>query len=157
MRSQTKRMCGSQPYRHSCLGTISHPQNVIIAQETYRKGQFMLQNLCRPVSCKLRLSTSKPRHVHTAQKAFEPLRILFCGSEEFSIASLKALHNEYLKNARNVASIDVVCRPGKPVGRGLKTIQEGIVLQYLLQATSLRVCSSNRTRRRDSRSTIASD
>lgn len=60
-----------------------------------------------------------------ATKSHDPLRILFCGSDEFSIASLKALHAYYLKQPQRIASIDVVCRPGKRVGRGLKTIREG--------------------------------
>ncbi|KAL4921556.1 formyl transferase [Aspergillus aurantiobrunneus] len=57
-------------------------------------------------------------------KAHDPLRILFCGSDEFSIASLKALHAERVKQPDRIASIDVVCRPGKRVGRGLKQIRE---------------------------------
>ncbi|KAL4781876.1 formyl transferase [Aspergillus varians] len=57
-------------------------------------------------------------------KAHDPLRILFCGSDEFSIASLKALHAEHVKQPDRIASIDVVCRPGKRVGRGLKKIRE---------------------------------
>ncbi|KAF9882728.1 Methionyl-tRNA formyltransferase [Aspergillus nanangensis] len=57
-------------------------------------------------------------------KSHDPLRILFCGSDEFSIASLKALHDEHVKQPDRISSIDVVCRPGKKVGRGLKTIRE---------------------------------
>ncbi|KAL9100107.1 MAG: hypothetical protein Q9163_004482 [Psora crenata] len=60
---------------------------------------------------------------YTSQKTQEPLRILFCGSDEFSIASLRALYNEHVRDSRLIASIDVVCRPGKPTGRGLKTIR----------------------------------
>ena len=56
---------------------------------------------------------------------YDPLRILFCGSDEFSIASLKALHAYHLASPSRVCSIDVVCRPGKRVGRGLKKIREG--------------------------------
>ncbi|KKK14528.1 methionyl-tRNA formyltransferase family protein [Aspergillus rambellii] len=41
-------------------------------------------------------------------KAYEPLRILFCGSDEFSIASLKALHKEHVHRPDRIASIDVV-------------------------------------------------
>ncbi|RAH83347.1 methionyl-tRNA formyltransferase [Aspergillus japonicus CBS 114.51] len=61
---------------------------------------------------------------YLATKAYDPLRILFCGSDEFSIASLKALHAEHLSRPDRIASIDIVCRPGKRVGRGLKKIQE---------------------------------
>ncbi|KAJ5123358.1 hypothetical protein N7448_009455 [Penicillium atrosanguineum] len=57
-------------------------------------------------------------------KTHDPLRILFCGSDEFSIASLKALHAYHLKQPNRIASIDVVCRPGKRVGRGLKKIRQ---------------------------------
>src|SRR5436305_14084856 len=53
----------------------------------------------------------------------QPLRILFCGADELSITSLEALHKELLASPSNVASIDVVCRPGKPSGRGLKQIR----------------------------------
>ncbi|KAJ5157477.1 uncharacterized protein N7482_008577 [Penicillium canariense] len=59
-----------------------------------------------------------------ATRSFDPLRILFCGSDEFSIASLKALHSYRLKHPDQISSIDVVCRPGKRVGRGLKKIRE---------------------------------
>ncbi|KAL4956973.1 formyl transferase [Aspergillus filifer] len=57
-------------------------------------------------------------------KAHDSLRILFCGSDDFSIASLQALHAEHVKQPDRIASIDVVCRPGKRVGRGLKQIRE---------------------------------
>lgn len=59
------------------------------------------------------------------KKTSEPLRILFCGSDDFSIASLRALHQERKRNPILIASIDVLCRPGKPAGRNLKTIREG--------------------------------
>ena len=55
-----------------------------------------------------------------------PLHILFCGSDHFSATSLKALYQEHRHDPRtSVASIDVVCRRDKRVGRGLKTIREG--------------------------------
>ena len=65
------------------------------------------------------------RYSFTTKSNFEPLRILFCGSDEFSAASLHKLHDEHQRNKNFIASIDVVCRPGKPVGRGQKTIREG--------------------------------
>lgn len=61
----------------------------------------------------------------SAAKTYDPLRILFCGSDEFSIASLKALHDEHVSRPDRISSIDVVCRPGKRVGRGLKQIRDG--------------------------------
>ncbi|OJJ47477.1 hypothetical protein ASPZODRAFT_1683575 [Penicilliopsis zonata CBS 506.65] len=60
----------------------------------------------------------------SSTQAYDPLRILFCGSDDFSIASLKALHDEHVKRPDRIASIDVVCRPGKRVGRGWKNIRE---------------------------------
>ncbi|MCJ1435534.1 Methionyl-tRNA formyltransferase [Xylographa pallens] len=54
----------------------------------------------------------------------DPLRILFCGADEFSIASLKALHHEKLVNPDLIESLDVVCKVGKKYGRGLKKVRE---------------------------------
>jgi methionyl-tRNA formyltransferase len=51
------------------------------------------------------------------------LHILFCGSDEFSCASLEALHAEHQQNPELIKSIDVVVRPGKPTGRGHKKIR----------------------------------
>jgi len=62
---------------------------------------------------------------HKSTITYDPLRILFCGSEDFSIASLRALHKEHIDRPDTIASIDVVCRPGKRVGRGLKAVREG--------------------------------
>jgi methionyl-tRNA formyltransferase len=50
---------------------------------------------------------------------------LFCGSDEFSIAALRALHEEHKANDGLIQSLDVVVRPGKLTGRGMKTIREG--------------------------------
>ncbi|KAI9805554.1 MAG: hypothetical protein M1825_000805 [Sarcosagium campestre] len=54
----------------------------------------------------------------------EPLRILFCGSDDFSSCSLKALHSEHQRHPDRIASIDVICRPGKRTGQGLKKIRQ---------------------------------
>lgn len=62
---------------------------------------------------------------HASNKTSDPLRILFCGSEDFSIASLQAVHDEHRANRDFIASIDVVCRPAKRVGRKLRQIREG--------------------------------
>ncbi|KFY06714.1 hypothetical protein V492_07818 [Pseudogymnoascus sp. VKM F-4246] len=56
--------------------------------------------------------------------ATRPLRILFCGSDDVSAASLAALCDEQTRDPSSIASIDVLCRPGKPYGRGLKKIRE---------------------------------
>lgn len=62
---------------------------------------------------------------YISQKLSDPLRILFCGSDDFSIPSLRALYDEHTKNRDFIASIDVVCRPPKRVGRGLKQFRSG--------------------------------
>ena len=74
---------------------------------------------------------------HSSTKTSNPLRILFCGSDEFSIASLRAIHNEHLRNPKTIASIDVVHRPGKRTGRGLKLIREGMHAEELLSKRKL--------------------
>lgn len=63
------------------------------------------------------------RDLEQQKKQSDPLRILFCGSDEFSTASLRALHEEKERNPDLIESIDVVVRPGKRVGRGYKQIQ----------------------------------
>ena len=69
-------------------------------------------------ACQLRCS-------YASQIVLEPLRILFCGSDEFSVASLRALHKEHERDKALIESIDVVCRPPKRVGRGLKNTRQG--------------------------------
>lgn len=54
-----------------------------------------------------------------------PLRILFCGSDDFSIASLRALSKTQREKPELIEAIDVVHRPAKPTGRGLKTLRDG--------------------------------
>lgn len=93
--------------------------------------------------CRHPLAARWPEWRLYSTKSYDPLRILFCGSDEFSIASLKALHAYHLKEPSRIASIDVVCRPGKRVGRGLKKIREGkpsfssnCGLRFLIQSLS---------------------
>ena len=58
-------------------------------------------------------------------KQHDALRILFCGADEFSIYSLRAVRELQERRPEKIAAIDVVCRPDKRVGRGLRKIQEG--------------------------------
>ncbi|KAI1737083.1 formyl transferase [Xylaria scruposa] len=58
------------------------------------------------------------------EKISDPLHVLFCGSDEFSCASLKALHEEHVQNPDLIRSIDVVVRPGKRTGRGYKVVRD---------------------------------
>lgn len=65
------------------------------------------------------------RRCYSSSKAAHPLRILFCGSDDFSIASLRALNDAQKTDGDLIESIDVVHRPGKRTGRGLKSITDG--------------------------------
>ncbi|KAI0201906.1 hypothetical protein F4808DRAFT_422735 [Astrocystis sublimbata] len=70
-------------------------------------------------------AVSQPRQWYgtsISKSVAEPLHILFCGSDDFSCASLKALHDEHVRNPDLIRSIDVVVRPGKRVGRGYRHI-----------------------------------
>lgn len=64
----------------------------------------------------------KPQIRPLPPKTSDPLRILFCGSDHFSCASLSALHALHQAQPTLIDSIDVLVRPGKPSGRGLKRI-----------------------------------
>jgi hypothetical protein len=84
----------------------------------------MLRLSRRPAYALLPLfRTVQLRHWYSA-KGSDPLSILFFGSDEFSCASLKALHAESIKNPALVKSLDVVVRPSKPAGRGLRAVRE---------------------------------
>jgi hypothetical protein len=71
-------------------------------------------------------------------KASGPLRILFCGSDDFSCESLSALHREHVRNPRLVESLDVMVRPPKRTGRGLKQFRE-VPCKTLADSLSLTV------------------
>ncbi|KAL1797241.1 hypothetical protein ACET3X_003847 [Alternaria dauci] len=67
----------------------------------------------------------------------EPLRILFCGSDNFSIASLRAIADAKRHVPKLIESIDVVHRPPKPTGRGLKKLREVPIKQVATQELNL--------------------
>lgn len=67
------------------------------------------------------------RSLTTSTKINKPLRVLFCGSDDFSIASLKALHEYSKKSTNNILSIDVAARSDKPAGRGLKVLKSPLI------------------------------
>lgn len=77
-----------------------------------------------PISRAHNCSAAKYHKRLYSSKACEPLRILFCGSDEFSIASLRALDRKRKEQPELIASIDVVCRPEKHVQRNLKQLRE---------------------------------
>ncbi|TEA18674.1 Methionyl-tRNA formyltransferase [Colletotrichum sidae] len=75
------------------------------------------------------------RH-YSAKAASDPLRILFCGSDEFSCAALNALNAEKKRDPGLIGSLDVVVRPGKLAGRGMKKIRE-VPLKKLAEELNL--------------------
>lgn len=99
---------------------------------------FLLQSTHNVMLCRRRvvshlnkatlrlLPATRPlwRQNFSSHKTRDPLRILFCGSDEFSIYSLRAL-NKLRERQDVIKSIDVVCRKDKSIGRGLKKIRQG--------------------------------
>ncbi|KAK7612753.1 formyl transferase [Phyllosticta citricarpa] len=61
---------------------------------------------------------------YSSSKASEPLRILFCGTDDFSAAALQALHQEHQQNPGLIDTLHVAHRPGKFGGRGNKIWRE---------------------------------
>src|SRR5215469_11147755 len=74
---------------------------------------------------RLHQTQEQPTDHNETAKSSEPLRILFCGADNFSVASLQALEHEKRTNPSLIQSIDVVCRPDKRTGRGLKHLRQG--------------------------------
>lgn len=88
-----------------------------------------MRSICQPRAWKTCIALPfrpvvYPRR-HVSNKSSDPLRILFCGSEDFSIASLRAVNDEHRSHPDFIASIDVVCRPPKRVGRSMKAVRKG--------------------------------
>lgn len=73
------------------------------------------------------LSLGKEAYLHqrhySQASGNKRIHVLFCGSDDFSIASLNALHSYSQERDSNVASIDVAAKTDKRVGRGLKVIR----------------------------------
>ncbi|KAG6051831.1 hypothetical protein E4U39_006918 [Claviceps sp. Clav50 group G5] len=69
-------------------------------------------------------STLSTPHAPT-RRPQEPLRILFCGSDDFSCSSLKALHQEMKRKTGLVESIEVVVLPNMFKGRGMRYVEDG--------------------------------
>ncbi|KAB5535105.1 methionyl-tRNA formyltransferase-like protein [Coniochaeta sp. 2T2.1] len=91
----------------------------------FRVRPFIRQHLLNP-----------RRWSSTGSKVSDPLRILFCGSDEFSAASLSALTKEHRHNPSLISSIDVAIRPPKPTGRGYKVLRP-VPLQAVAKSLSL--------------------
>ncbi|UNI20541.1 Methionyl-tRNA formyltransferase [Purpureocillium takamizusanense] len=73
-------------------------------------------------------SSSSPCRCHQQQqqkkRASDPLRILFCGSDDFSCASLRALQAERARDPALVSALDVLVLPPRRTGRGFKQLRE---------------------------------
>ncbi|KAH6655610.1 formyl transferase [Truncatella angustata] len=95
---------------------------LLSAVRTRRTGTSHIQPWLQPLFRDAALCRRFQSQASTP-KTSEPLRILFCGSDEFSVANLRAIYDEHVKNPSLIESIDVVIRPGKRVGRGYKKIQ----------------------------------
>lgn len=76
---------------------------------------FLLSLQCRTLQ----------RRCFSTTAARDPLRILFCGSDNFSCASLEALHREHVSNGKLIEALDVMVLPPKWAGRGNKELREG--------------------------------
>ncbi|KAE8454081.1 hypothetical protein EG329_007859 [Mollisiaceae sp. DMI_Dod_QoI] len=100
-------------------------------------SQLLLRSVWRTPKNSCILFCQSKSH-YTTRKRSKPLRILFCGSDDFSVASLRALHAESNEHPERIKSIDVLCRPPKPIGRGLKTLQE-VPLFHAAQELKLQV------------------
>jgi hypothetical protein len=133
----SKSMFTLKPYDHPTNHSHSNVRNCPINVQQICSTSLLLSTkharmspiLCRhlrPLLVKSNKRWLGVRLSSTAVKQHEPLRVLFCGADAFSIYSLRALHKLQQANPEKIASIDVVCRPDKRVGRGLKKIQEGM-------------------------------
>ncbi|KND89753.1 Methionyl-tRNA formyltransferase, mitochondrial [Tolypocladium ophioglossoides CBS 100239] len=81
-----------------------------------------------------------------ANKASDPLRILFCGSDAFSCESLRALHGEHVRDGRLVEALDVMVLPPRRTGRGFKQIRE-VPCKAVAEELGLRVHQRDTFRR----------
>ncbi|RSL64162.1 hypothetical protein CEP51_013204 [Fusarium floridanum] len=75
---------------------------------------------------------------HATTRRSEPLRILFCGSDDFSCASLKAVYEEHSRNKDLIESLDVMVLPPKRMGRSFKTLRE-VPCKILAEELGLRI------------------
>ncbi|KUI55391.1 Methionyl-tRNA formyltransferase, mitochondrial [Cytospora mali] len=114
-------ICGTrQPSRIQARFNSTTPTTTITTTEAIKDANPIEEDTTE----KTETNTPKPRR---KKRLTEPLRILFCGSDAFSCASLRALHALQLSDPKGklIKSIDVLVRPGKPAGRGLKRIAVG--------------------------------
>lgn len=113
---------------------MASPRRPLFKASTQALGCFFRGYTHVPSCASYSYSASRRLYSSPATK---PLRILFCGSDDVSAASLQALCDEQNRHPSSIASIDVLCRPGKPYGRGLKKIRE-VPLVATAQSLGLR-------------------
>ncbi len=121
--TQPRRLCLLCLHRNS---TVVRLNNVVLASMyplwSYRPPRLVISVLASR-------DRVLQRYWHSSGKTADPLRILFCGSDEFSAASLRRLNETHKRDPTLIESIDVVCKEGRPSGRGLKNIRDGIPLR----------------------------
>ncbi|CAK1363349.1 Methionyl-tRNA formyltransferase, mitochondrial [Cercospora beticola] len=78
------------------------------------------------------------RSLTSSTKLSDPLRVLFCGSDDFSRYSLRALHELKQESPETIGSLEVVCRPDKRTGRGLKQVHE-VPIKSVAQSLGLQL------------------
>lgn len=115
-----------RPIYEVCMRALSHPCLMPSPAMLWRlpaSVRSFLEPASRACSC---FSRSSSRSFSSSSGAsVAPLRILFCGSDDFSIASLRALFRAQRETPNLIESIDVAHRPAKATGRGLKTLRQG--------------------------------
>ncbi|PSK34380.1 methionyl-tRNA formyltransferase [Elsinoe australis] len=89
---------------------------MIVRTRLLRRPSCVIRPWTRSQSTKTLGADTRPK--------FPPLRILFCGSDEFSIYSLFAL---YKLPSDIVSSIEVVCKTPQRTGRGLKHLTHPLI------------------------------
>ncbi|KAI5291767.1 Methionyl-tRNA formyltransferase [Ascosphaera aggregata] len=93
-----------------------------------RPGLKNLVQLRRTFQIESIRSCNSRRYCSATKSFSDPLRILFCGSDQFSINALCALQGERMRSPDTIQTIDIICRPPKRVGAKLKKIREGSTL-----------------------------
>lgn len=91
----------------------------MLGQRFHCSSARALRSPTLPVGSRVRLFASCTFRFRQSKA---PLRILFCGSDQFSVVSLQALHQYAQENPAHIASIEVVSKKDKFTGRGLKKL-----------------------------------
>jgi hypothetical protein len=116
------------------FGAITAPRKHGCQTPTPRSFQISLQTRGPAVGHFRTVSTLRPfRPSSKLQQQHDPLRILLCGSDEFSVASLEGLNRIHQERPKVIKSIDVLCKEDQRTGRGLENISQGMPLCIAIQ------------------------